>query len=346
MDFFKLTPKPIILFFSLLMTFDLASQCPGANTPDCTSGDPYFGVVINEFGGDGGNIDSRNDAIVELAGPAGTNIGGMVVSNGEWAVVIPAGTLIPADGVFLIACGSSMEDSAYEPVSGLTCSVCDFEGMPIDFDVCLPANAAFVSASITTYGFTMDNGYCGVSNDGDQLILFQPDGTVQDAVYYGDADTTPGGLMTIGGSSGNCGSPNDHISVQDGMSYTLGDNDNNGVINDYTGTHIGRRGDGGNAIGVNIMPTGNGSAVVFGATVAGGTNNAHQVCYTMPGLNDTRWIKAGRPPVGCNSTYVRLLNTDGSQEIVSSILRYIEHTTSNSLDLMVSIRGTMEILRS
>ncbi|MBK8347898.1 MAG: hypothetical protein IPL08_09805 [Saprospiraceae bacterium] len=148
------------------------AQCPGANTPDCTVGDPYFGVVINEVSGDGGNIDSRNDAIVELAGPVRTNIGCKVITNGEWAVVLPTGTVIPADGVFIIGCGSSSEPSGYEPVSGLTCSVCDFEGMALDFDVCLPANAIYVSSSISTYGFTLDNGYCGTSTDGDQVILF------------------------------------------------------------------------------------------------------------------------------------------------------------------------------
>ncbi|MBK8347192.1 MAG: hypothetical protein IPL08_06030 [Saprospiraceae bacterium] len=99
---FKFKTKYILVIVYCITLNLLMAQCPGANTPDCTVGDPYFGVVINEVSGDGGNIDSRNDAIVELAGPVGTNIGCMVITNGEWAVVLPTGTVIPADGVFII----------------------------------------------------------------------------------------------------------------------------------------------------------------------------------------------------------------------------------------------------
>jgi len=66
----------------------------------------YQQVVINEVSGDGGNIEARNDAIVELAGPPGTDIGCMVITNTEWAVVLPAATIIPTDGVFLVGCSS------------------------------------------------------------------------------------------------------------------------------------------------------------------------------------------------------------------------------------------------
>ncbi|MBK8670037.1 MAG: hypothetical protein IPN89_11470 [Saprospiraceae bacterium] len=302
---FKFKTKYILVIVYCITLNLLMAQCPGANTPDCTVGDPYFGVAINEVSGDGGNIDSRNDAIVELAGPVGTNIGCMVITNGEWAVVLPTGTVIPADGVFIIGCGSSSEPSGYEPVSGLTCSVCDFEGMALDFDVCLPANAIYVSSSISTYGFTLDNGYCGTSTDGDQVILFQPDGTPQDAIVWGGnpsiPQTTTGGLTVYSGSTGLCGANSDHISIQDNMTYTLGDNDNNGIINDYTGSHVGRRSDGTNAIGVNIMPAGD--------------CGANTKCYKMPGILDPIWVYAGNSFTGCNSSYVRLNGTTGSQSV-------------------------------
>lgn len=301
------------LFLSILLivgannTLSFA-QCPGANTPDCTTGNPYHGVVINEISADGGNIEARNDAIVELAGLPGTNIGCMVITNGEWAVVLPSATVIPADGVFIIGCGATSlpaananDDSAYEPVSGLNCSVCDFEGMPLDFDVCDAANSNFVSPSIGTYGFTLDNGYCGTNNDGDQVILFQPDGTPHDAVYWGLPGATPSGINTFGGSNGACGGGADHISVQDGAAYTLGDNDENGIINDYVGTHVGRKADGGDATAVNFMPAGD--------------CNANTVCYTMPGLDQPIWIGLQEAPTGCNSSFVRLLNTDGSHGV-------------------------------
>lgn len=305
-----------IYFALLLMILPAHAQCPAPNTPSCTAGSPYFGVVINEVSPDGGNIEAVNDGLVELAGPPGTNIGGMVLSNGEWAVVIPSGTTIPADGVFLIGCQFSTINSAYEPVSGLSCSVCDYEGLVVDFDVCNPANAAYVSASMSNYGFTLDNGFCGNNFDGDQIILFQPNGAVQDAVHWGAPASMPqtnGSFTLYGGSTGLCGSGADHISVQDDTPYTLGDNDGNGIINDYTGSAIGRRADGGNAQAVNIMPTGNGPAFVMGAAVPGGTLNAHLQCYTMPGIRDPRWIYLGTAPTGCNSSYVRLAGTTGSQ---------------------------------
>ncbi|NNC85072.1 MAG: hypothetical protein HKN75_03260, partial [Bacteroidia bacterium] len=95
--------NPIIKSFFLIILFlsinynSLYSQCTELPVG-------WENVVLNEVTGDGGNIDSRNDAIVELAGPPGTDIGGWVVTNGEWAVVLPLGTIIPADGVFLIGC--------------------------------------------------------------------------------------------------------------------------------------------------------------------------------------------------------------------------------------------------
>ena len=212
--------KFIKLFFclaSLFLSFQLQAQ--------------YNHVVINEISGDGGNIEARNDAIVELAGPPGTDIGCMVITNTEWAVVLPAGTTIPADGVFLIACaiGNNGGGSVYTGnQSGLSCTVCDFPSLPIDFDVCDPANINYISSSLfVNYGFTLDNGYCGANRDGDQVILFQPDGTLHDAVYWGQADMTNSnnGGLTNGGASGNCGAAYDHVSAQIGQNYTLGDNE-------------------------------------------------------------------------------------------------------------------------
>lgn len=283
----------------------------------------YEHVVLNELSGDGGNIEAGNDAIVELAGPPGADIGCMLVTNTEWAVVLPAGTKIPSDGVFVIGCEERDNRSTgfYTGLStGLSCDVCDFPGLVVDFDVCNVINANYVSPSIyTTYGFTLDNISKGGNKDGDQVILFQPDGAAHDAVYWGASDNTNarGGTITISGASGFRGAPSDHVSVQIGQSYTLGDNDENGVINDNVGTHQGYRGNGGNAVGVNILPSGNddlGNPEVDGLSllIPPGDCNAHLNTYTVPSLADPIWVNLGLSLVSCNSTHIRLNDSSPS----------------------------------
>ncbi|MFK7978637.1 MAG: hypothetical protein AB8G86_01530, partial [Saprospiraceae bacterium] len=301
--------KPIfcLLLLSLFFTFSLFSQ-------------PYTNVVINEISGDGGNVEAGNDAIVELAGPPGTNIGCMVLTNTEWAIVLPANTLIPADGIFLIGCEerNNASNGFYTGIyTGLSCHVCDFPGLVVDFDVCNDANSAYVSTSLyTTYGFTLDNQSCEGNTDGDQVILFRPDGTPHDAIYWGAADNTNsnGGGMTIGGASGDCGVSADHVAVQIGQAYTLGDNDDNGIINDYLGTHQGFKSNGGNALAVNFMPDGNddfGNPEIEGITliIPPGDCDATTQKYTVPPLSDPIWVNAGLALVSCNSTFIRINDT-------------------------------------
>ncbi len=280
----------------------------------------YEYIVINEISGDGGNIEAGNDAIVELAGPVGTDIGCMVITNTEWAIVLPAGTTIPSDGVFLIACSerNNVSSGYYTGINtGLSCSVCDFPGLVVDFDVCDDKNVNYVSPSVyTTYGFTLDNQPQEGNKDGDQVMLFRPDGTPHDAVYWGAPDMTKvnGGGMTIGGASGNAGTSSDHVSVQINHPYTLGDNDENGVINDNTNAHIGYRANGGNAAGVYWMPSGNddlGNPTLFGTqlNIPIGDCNADQKIYTVPALSDPVWVNVGLNLTSCNSTHIRLNDT-------------------------------------
>ncbi|MBK8846394.1 MAG: hypothetical protein IPO27_07545 [Bacteroidetes bacterium] len=141
-------------------------------------------VYINETSGDATNNDSENDGIVELIGPPGTNIGCWVISNSEWVVVIPPGTTIPSDSVFVIACSQAQSNNP-NPGSGIARNGGDFMSqLPIDFDVCLPANQYYVDWAAT--GFTIDNQ--GPA-DGDQIVLFKPDGSVADAVQWGGGST-------------------------------------------------------------------------------------------------------------------------------------------------------------
>ncbi len=252
------------------MGLEAIGQCPTK---------PSNPVVINEVSGDSGQSDASNDGIVELAGIPGTNIGGMVVTNGEWAVIIPAGTLMPADGVYLIACsqqsvsaaggvaGEGITNSCVPGTNGLSCPQCDYPGLVPDFDVCNPANAIYYDPAAS--GFTIDNAD---ASDGDQVVLFNNDGTIADAVKWGTTTTTSAGATTYGGSSGDA----DNVAPST-SGYTLGT--------------PGIRGDGTAATGVPLMPAGNcpGPAIT----------------YVMPRTDDPRYVNLGTNIKGCNSSYQR-----------------------------------------
>lgn len=73
-----------------------------------TSGVACFSptVVINEFfvnpAGPNDGADPNTEEFVELMGPPGTDIGCYVLTDGDWTITIPAGTIMPADGIFSI----------------------------------------------------------------------------------------------------------------------------------------------------------------------------------------------------------------------------------------------------
>ena len=258
----------------------------GKLNSQCNS--PYDRVVLNEVSGDAGQSDGVDDGIVEIAGPPSTDIGCMVVSNSEWAIVIPEGTVIPSDGVFLIACGMRASSSVGVGIkngkNGLNCDECDFHCLTIDFDVCDPANAVYCDFAAT--GFTIDNQH---GSDGDQVMLFLPNGTPHDGIYWGEPNTLTRGGNTTGGASGDA----DHCTVQDPTkgSYTLG-----------TGIVVMGRGDGTNAdtSAVPVMPNGAGCM-------------ARLISYSMPNLTDPIWVKHPSATfVGCNSSYLRISNSVGS----------------------------------
>lgn len=47
-------------------------------------------------------IDPNTGEYIELIAPAGTNIGCYVLTDGDWVIVIPPNTFVPADGIFTI----------------------------------------------------------------------------------------------------------------------------------------------------------------------------------------------------------------------------------------------------
>ncbi len=263
-------------------------------------------VFLNEISPDSGQSDRNNDAIVEIKnfGAATIDIGCMVLSNSEWIVVIPDGTTLAAGEVYLIACADSNNDSGNHNAGinanhGLACDECDFPVLnSIDLDVCEANNNDYFSTS--TGGLTLDNQS---ATDGDQVVLFDTDGSILDAVYWG----------TDGGSSG---SP-DNASISNNIAHTLG--------SPYT------RGSG--AIEPNqVLPN---QVAACNAASATSTNAGVDATFTftMPGDGSAEYTditsvafsgdgKASRK--GCNTSYVR---TPTGNTRTSTSWTYTHHPT-------------------
>ncbi len=131
-------------------------------------------ILLNELSPDSGMSDGVNDAIVELINVSGStvDISCYVVSNGEFTVTIPSGTILAAGDVFLIGCS----ENPSVPNQGLTCSRCDFPGLALDLDVC-GCTDCFPPGD----AFTLDNE---TSTDGDQVALFDNIGVMLDGLLW------------------------------------------------------------------------------------------------------------------------------------------------------------------
>jgi len=232
-------------------------------------------LLLNELSPDSGNNDSENDAIVELinVGMSTIDASCTVISNSEWVVVIPPGTMISAGDIFLIACGEGMNIGSNpnpSPGSGLTCANCDFPNLPLDFDVCDPANAAFVDYAAT--GFTLDNSKL---DDGDQVILFDPLGNILDAVAWG------------------CGS-------------SLLATDNTTVADPSCTTSVGRGGgDTSYTLGFATWNGQGDQAQLPAALQVGGSCYNASVSYTMPPISSALYAVINPVQNSCNSSMVR-----------------------------------------
>ncbi|NBC03157.1 MAG: HYR domain-containing protein, partial [Bacteroidetes bacterium] len=235
------------------------------------------GLLLNELSPDPANSEGSNDGIVELINTSGSPIdaGCTVISNSEWTIVLPTGTMIGPGETFLIACS---EGQVGNPVigTGLTCNECDFPGLPIDFDVCDPNNDQYVDFGGS--GFTLDNAQV---DDGDQVVVFDNTGAILDAVAWGcgsrllSTDNTTVARNTscaLGMSSGRGGGD---------MSYTLGDPTWNGNGNPA------------------LRPA-------FLETCAQG------VGFTMPAISSGSYTELPTYLNSCNSSYVRNIGATGS----------------------------------
>lgn len=117
---------------------------------------------------------------IELIGPAGTNIGCYVLTDGDWSITIPAGTTIPADGLFTLG----HNNSPYATTNGIA----------YDLDV---ANCGCFVAP-TTGG----DGILIFSNGGEYLSMHDNTGAFIDGVIYGSpstGNTPPNGATVSGG---------------------------------------------------------------------------------------------------------------------------------------------------
>ena len=142
-------------------------------------------VVINEVMYRPDTVDGNgtNPLItgeyIELIGPPGTNIGCYVLSDGDWTVTIPPGTVIPPDGIFTLGHNASPYAVRY----GIT------------YDLNVATCGCFVSA-------TAGNGILIFTNGGEYLALFNGAGNFIDGLLYGipSAGNSPpnGALVTAG----------------------------------------------------------------------------------------------------------------------------------------------------
>ncbi|MBP6432692.1 MAG: lamin tail domain-containing protein, partial [Ferruginibacter sp.] len=161
------------------------------------------------------NYDGQGGEWTELYNPTGSavDIGKWILTDGEEIISFPMGTTIPAGGFFLIynsnffACNTCNWDATINSI--LT------SANSLNLATCGCTNQTASSG----YAVTWDNGL-GSTNQ-DRVILFKPDGTIADAVYYGSGERyapaaspilesvyAPGGALTVIGANTYDGSIN------------------------------------------------------------------------------------------------------------------------------------------
>lgn len=214
-------------------------------------------VVINEVTPDPGNYDGQGAEWTELYNPTASpvNIGKWILTDGEEIISIPAGIIIPAGGFYLIynsnffACNTCNWDASI--ATALTAS------NSLDIATCGCTNQTTGSG----FAVTWDNGTAPSNQD--RIILFKPDGSIADAIYYGsgarnaptgspilEADYAPGGALTQIGSNIYSGAINFDIPALTNSVWEFIGPNNVGCT-----TSFGRTADGGNTWFTDYFPT-------------------------------------------------------------------------------------------
>ena len=156
-------------------------------------------VLINEFlvngpgAGDGtgcgANGDPLSEEYIELIAPAGTDLSCYVLTDGDWILTLPAGSIVPADGLFTIG----HNNSPLHITNGTTFDL-DVEGCNCIADVGTRVCQDLI--------FT---------NGGEYLTMYDASGTFIDGVIYGNPSgvnntPSPGDIISTSGLTGCVGS--------------------------------------------------------------------------------------------------------------------------------------------
>ena len=155
-------------------------------------------VLINEFlvdgpgtgdgTGCGANGAPLSEEYIELIAPAGTDLSCYVLTDGDWILTLPAGSIVPSDGLFTIG----HNNSPLHVGNGTTFDL-DVEGCNCIADV----------GTLTCQDLIFTNG-------GEYLTMYDASGTFIDGVIYGgpsNANTpNPGDIISTSGLTGCVGS--------------------------------------------------------------------------------------------------------------------------------------------
>lgn len=144
-------------------------------------------LIINEFMAWPGNSCAVTAEFIELKnmGPGPMDIGCYVITDGDFSITLPANTIL-GPGQFYVLGG---QDVINAPCANLTKNVT----VNLNWNTC---GCSSVSIAAEADGLLTDGGAAG-----EQLVLFNPSGTIIDAVVRKISETETSSLITTKSSS-------------------------------------------------------------------------------------------------------------------------------------------------